>query len=72
MKVVKATIITIFSYNKDIKPSNAPRFNPMLKIIMEKSKVTSHFIMKKIKNMKNLLVYSHDKSTSCTSIEIQL
>jgi hypothetical protein len=28
--------------------------------------------MKKIKIMKNLLVYSHDKSTSCTSIEIQL
>ncbi len=44
----------------------------MPKIIMEKSKVASHFTLKKIKSMKNVLVYSHDRSTSCTSIEIQL
>jgi hypothetical protein len=72
MKVMKATIIIVFSYNKDVKPSNAPWFNPMPKIIMEKSKVASHFTMKKMKSMKILLVYSHDRSTSCTSIEIQL
>lgn len=72
MKVMKETIIIVFNYNKDIKPSNSPWFNLMPKIIMEKSKIARHFTMKKIKSMKNLLVYSHDKSTSCTSIEIQL
>jgi hypothetical protein len=55
MKVVKATIIIVFSYNKDIKPSSAPWFNLMPKIIKEKSKVASHFTMKKIKSMEKFV-----------------